>query len=454
VTDERITTRDLSDDEIEDRLLAALRGRDGRGSEADLVVDSGLAPEHVGPGLRRLLIEYRSHLDVQGDGTLIYRFDPGFVRRSARPGVVLRTALQVLWGVFVVAFKVMTGLVLLGYVGIFALLFLLFLAGARILAVFRLALDSVSEPNRLQRARDFVSSTSRDAASLAQKIFAFTFGPPQRPADEFADERYLLAYVRAQKGVLSPDEIIAQTGWTTEVADQESTRLVARYGGDVEIVDGQAVYVFPDLMGGDGTETPCPPPCWERLEQPVAITGNTTSTDGSVIMLNLWVLIASALIFPLYIAPNFDVPLEVPEVRLWMIEIPALYAVGSFLIHIVRRRKVARPENLRRLQRNLRRLILREAFAGRNPHPRADLLAGELQPFPVRTTRAEVERLALAVASELKAEISIRDAGAVDISWNELASSLAAAAARRARVPCKAPAEVIFSSDDPVLAPT
>jgi hypothetical protein len=182
----------------------------------------------------------------------------------------------------------------------------------------------------------------------------------------------------------------------------------------------------------------------------VAITGNTTSTDGSVIMLNLWVLIASTLIFPLYLAPNFDIPLEAPEVRLWMIEIPALYALGSFLIHIVRRRTVARPENLRRLQRNLRRLILREAFAGQNPHARADRLAAELQPFPVRATRAEVERLALAVASELKAEVAIRDAGAVDIAWNELASSLAATATRRAAVLRKAPAEVVFSSDESV----
>jgi hypothetical protein len=450
VADERITTRELSDDEIEDRLVASLRLCKGQGFEADLVVASGLAPHQVGPGLRRLLAEYRSHVAVTSDGMLLYRFDPRFVRRSARPGVVLRTAGLVAWGVFVVAFKAMAGLVLLGYVGIFALLMIVVLAGSRIFELGSPALEAAAKPNRLRRAFEFVSTEVREKVALAREVFAFVFGPATEAADELADERDLLAFVRARQGVISPSEIIAQTGWSADVADQESTRLVARYGGDVEIEDGRAVFTFPDLMTNAGAApvSPCPPPCWERIEKPVEVTGNEKSTDDFIVMLNLWVLVASTILLPFVIAPHLDLPLESPDLRMWLIYVPALYALGSFLIHFLRRRWVITPENRRRLERNLRRLILREAFAGRNPYPQAARLASELAPFPVSVTPHAVEQVALAVALELRADTTSSDVGPVEIRWNDLASNLAAASSRRARVPRSAASEVVFSSEE------
>lgn len=453
VADQRITTRELSDDEIEERLIASLRLCKGQGFEADLVVASGLAPHQVGPGLRRLLIEYRSHVAATSDGRLLYRFDPQFVRRSANPGVVLRTAGLVAWGVFVVAFKAMTGLVLLGYVGVFALLMVVVLAGSRIFELGGPALESAVKPNRLRRAWEFVSTEVQEKVRLAREVFAFTFGPPAPANDEFADERDLLAFIRARQGVISPSEIIAQTGWPADVADQESTRLVARYGGDVEIEDGRAVFTFPDLMTNTGGAqvSPCPPPCWERLEEPVVVTGNEKSTDDFIVMLNLWVLVASTILLPFVIAPHLDLPLG-PDVRMWLIYVPALYAVGSFLIRFLRRRWVIAPGNRRRLDRNIRRVILREAFAGRNPHPQATHLASELRSFPISATSQEVEQVALAVALELGAETTSSDAGPVEIRWNDLASNLTAASARRARIPRGAASEVIFSSDEPAPA--
>ena len=125
MTEPTIIDRELADDEVEDRLVAALRARKGEVTESDLVVASGVPPHQVAMVLRRLLLEYRSHVAVTQDGQLLYRFDPALVRRSARPGAFVHAVGRGAWRLFQVWFKVLTGLVLLIYVVAFALMLML-----------------------------------------------------------------------------------------------------------------------------------------------------------------------------------------------------------------------------------------------------------------------------------------------------------------------------------------
>lgn len=453
MADERITTRELTDHEIEDRLLDVLRDRNAEVTEADMVVSSGLPPHQVSAGLRRLAVEYVSRLAVTSDGQVLYRFDPGLVRRSARPWARTRALGRGAWAVFALAFKILTGLVLLVYVGLFVLLLLLVL-NIDVISIDGQFLRSLRAPHRLKRAWAWLSGISLWTANRCRKVFAFIFGPPARKPDEFQDERELLAFTRAQSGIVSPAEVVAQTGWPSDLADQESTRLVARYGGDVDIEDGQVLFTFRDLMAtaapeaGAKAATTCPPPCWERLEAPVDATGNSTATDLVVAGINAYVLVSALILVPLFFAPQIGFSLESPSVRWALIYVPALYALGAFAIHAARRALVGTPENRRRLQRNLRRLLLREAFRDRDVDSVA--LAAELASFPVTVSAEAVARMTQAMAIELAASVEPGDDGRIHFAWKQLRESLAAAAVRRARLPAPVPSAVIFSTDDPV----
>jgi hypothetical protein len=445
VEEPKITTRELTDDELEDRLVAALRGRKGQVTEADLVVASGLAPQQVGPGLRRLLVQYRSNLAVTADGQLLYRFDPQLVRRDARPWAFLRSALRAAWRAFALCFKVLTGFVLLVYLGLFVLLLLL-VCGADVLTFADEAVGALKKPDRLGR----LWGALRGTVDFACKVFAFIFGPSERRPDEFADERELLAFVRAREGVIAPAEIIAQTGWPSSMADQESTRLVARYGGDVEIENGQVLYTFAELMASTQPDLDtCPPPCWERLETPVDLTGNSARVDWVIAGVNAYVLLVATVLMLLGFANQLDTNLSVPWLGHWLIQAPILYSVTAFLIWGLRREWLARPENEQRAQRNLRRLLLREAFHNRNPEPAA--LAGELAKSLTPITAAAVERMAESMAIELGARIDPGDDGRLHFSWQSLLDSQAAATVRRSgrrgRVLGAGRPEVIFSTD-------
>jgi hypothetical protein len=180
----------------------------------------------------------------------------------------------------------------------------------------------------------------------------------------------------------------------------------------------------------------------------VAVTGNSTETDFGIALVNGYVLLAATLMVPRRFAPLLGLSLDAPLVRWALVYVPAGYVLAAFLIHILRRMLVVPPENRRRLVRNLRRLLLREAFHDRQVD--AEALLEELPRLPVSASAGLVEYMAQALAVELGAEIEPGEDGRLHCHWAELAASQAAARARRSRMPTGSPTEVVFSTEEPV----
>jgi hypothetical protein len=447
-----ISTRELPDDELEDRLVRALRARGGRATEADLVVSSGVPPHQVGPALTRMLAQYKSHLAVTDDGDLVYEFDPAMTRRDAVPWARWKRVGRALWAAFTVLYKVLIAVVLVGYVVLFLVLLLA-------------ALGALASGGRGRRERrDSWSSTGgRSWLSLGdilwwstgwgrvrrrpapgarapgvpfyRRVFAFVFGPERPAADELADERRLLAFVRARGGVVAPTELAARTGWSLDAAEEESTRLLARYGGDVEVTDdGHILYTFKDLMltasedaGADGEAAR---PVWETWEPRAPVTGNSTGWDVFIGALNAFVLAGATVLVPGFVAPALGLPLAEPLVAYGLVLAPAVYASLFFAIPLARRAWVVGPENRRRAGRNLRRAVLRLAFEGRSPEP-ADVARAIPPEVPAARDPAVLERAIRGVAFELDAATEATEEGRIVYAWNRIAGEHAAAEARR-----------------------
>src|SRR3569623_3343274 len=100
-----------------------------------------------------------------------------------------------------------------------------------------------------------------------KRVFAFVFGPPQPPADPLRDEKQLVGFIRGLRGRIASVDLVRLMGWSFPRAEQETTRLMAHYGGEPEVTDdGVIVYTFKELRktteGGSGAAAGAPRWAW------------------------------------------------------------------------------------------------------------------------------------------------------------------------------------------------
>jgi hypothetical protein len=110
-------------------ILRELRRLDGRATVGDVVARTGVAQPEAEASLRRLLETRRGHLEVGEAGTLVYRFEPSFMRRDEEP--LWERVRHTAWEAFKTGFKVWTLLMLVVYLVVFVALLLAAVFGGR-----------------------------------------------------------------------------------------------------------------------------------------------------------------------------------------------------------------------------------------------------------------------------------------------------------------------------------
>jgi hypothetical protein len=430
-------------------MIEALRGRGARFTRADAIVASGLPDAQAERALTVLLKEYRSHLSATETGELLYEFDPAFVRRDAlswreRSAAVGRT----MWKAFTFLFKVTIVATLVGY-------FALFVA---MMVAFIFARSNSSDDDDSGFGLDGLlwfwgwdtgaSAFGRRRARLAaraprvpfyKRVFAFVFGPQLPPADPLHDEKQIVAYIRAQRGRIAAVDLVRLMGWTFPRADEETTRLMAHYGGEAEVTeDGVIVYSFKELRKTAGAgDDRAPPSVWQRVEPLTPLTGNAAGTNTLIVFFNGFNLLA-----PLWIVPAFEMKMHV-SLESWQFALtvfPMTFSALFFAIPGVRWLK-ARVTDRRRRWKEHRHHLLRRIFTGGGARAREELaptpelgkvldgelvsLGGDIAPEPdeqgrVQYTFPRIERETAAVAHARQlARGAERDAGAVVFSSAE-----------------------------------
>lgn len=88
-----------------------------------------------------------------------------------------------------------------------------------------------------------------DKPGVVERTWYFLFGTRGIERTPLEQEKELLTYIRAKKGLITNADIVALLGVTYREADHMATRLVATYEGEMDITDdGISVYRFPNLM--------------------------------------------------------------------------------------------------------------------------------------------------------------------------------------------------------------
>ena len=251
-----------------------------------MVAETGLPPHDVSRLLQRIVLDYDMALEVDAEGTLVYRRIGGL---SAREDIVKadrrRRLRAVIGRALRAGFKALTVGVVVVYTIIYVTLLIAFLVvvlsqrkgGGR-----SIGRRTSSDPFRLIRSWAFWSMVQdgnwsrrrrlrrihRDIAegrdpyhlsapqvrkpdkpSIVARTWYFLFGARSIEQTPLEREKELLTYIRAKRGLITNADIIALTGTSYDEADAIGTRLTAAYGGELDITDdGIAIYRFPDVM--------------------------------------------------------------------------------------------------------------------------------------------------------------------------------------------------------------
>jgi hypothetical protein len=240
-----------------------------------MVAGTALPLETVRELLPRASDEYRGRLEVTESGEILYSFPHGFISRYRS----LPVRLQQIGGKFLrglekagaAVFKVWIMVMLVGY-------FLLFMLIA--LAALMLSVVSVSGSNSNGRARRngdggmyfagnilnliirlwfyselfkprYASSPVRPKGKpLHKAVFSFVFGDGDPNAGwPVREQKAVITYIQANRGVISLPEFMALTGLKPEQAESEITAYCVRFGGLPEATgEGTVVYRFDPLM--------------------------------------------------------------------------------------------------------------------------------------------------------------------------------------------------------------
>ncbi len=270
------TTQVYSPRQTKVRLVSAIKKNRREATLADLMAATGLPKREVDRSIKLVCDEYRGHLRVTESGDIVYYFPYGMSSQRSglrnRAGRFLRRVGRGFAKMLTLLFKIWTAVMLVGYfvlfVGLFVLMvvasiaasvagrgrsrgggFMGFFLVTRVLQIFAwIWLYGGAGSYRQPRAR------RRRGRPLHQAVFAYLFGD-QKPDKDWTDRerRYLIAFIRSRKGVLTLLELMVITGKSPAEAQQYINRLLVEFEGEPAVTEqGTLVFFFPELLKSEG----------------------------------------------------------------------------------------------------------------------------------------------------------------------------------------------------------
>lgn len=268
---------------VRDRLVEVFRKRKGEATTADLVALTGLPKAQVEAELKPVSDEYGARLRVTESGEILYSFPQGMRSRYRGLGPSLRR----FWKAFkkgaaaaaVFLFKIWIVGMLVGYFVLFLALALLamlasvavsmsgkddrsdrrgggigglYLTGRLLDAFVRIWFYSelFKDPYQRSYERGLRAERRREKKPLHRAIFSFVFGDGDPNADwESVEKKAVVAFLQANKGVVTMPEFMALTGLPSAEAERRINRYLLEFEGEPAVSPGGAIYYFfPGLL--------------------------------------------------------------------------------------------------------------------------------------------------------------------------------------------------------------
>lgn len=450
-----------------DALKERSRGQTAlvRMTKADAVTWTGLPTAQAEPALKSLLRTYRSHLAVTEEGDLVYAFDPSLERRDRVTLMEkINKASLVVYRGFKFFFKIWIVVTLVAYV-------LAFLAMMMALLVVRQGGDDRDDrrggggfgfgspwlwywllpdwagPRYGDDPYDPYSRRrrlpGRPKKKFYQAVFDYVFGPKEAPVDPRESDKRFLSYLQDHAGRVTASDVVALFGLSYQESEEELTRLLAEYDGEVEVAsDGTLIYVFTELLKSSG-EKPAPWRYeWDRSFTVPALTGNTAGVNAAITGFTAFNLIAANTIGPAFLE-RFHLMSD--SAQFLVSGFPLAFSVLFFAVPGVR--AIGRSRRKKRAEaKKLKAALLKTIYAADRHQLDPDSTSAHvadslgLPPALVRTRLDELHR-------DLDGDVTTREDGKVLYAFPRLEEEEAAARSARALHPAERLGRVIFSSE-------
>ena len=461
---------------------------------ADAAAKAGLALRDAESGLTWLSSEFRGQLRVTSGGELVHVFPTGFTKPWETRDALRRASrimARGLAGAVRFLVRAWVTVVLVAYAAIFVALLLGMTfarqgndsrrndslpGGALAYAFLRVVGDALfwtfhpwspfsvyyAPAWDARGAAAYGRATRRDSGEpkvpFYERVNRFFFGPAEPPEDPRANERLVLAAIRAGKGRIGLADVMRVTGLPREQADPMMARLMLDYDGDVAVSeDGGIVYRFAAMRktASDAAE-PEPPPAWARVKPIAPLTGNSAGANFLIAALNafnlsmgLWAVDNGMTIERAsHLFDRVPHPIVEPGMPIALGLVPLVFSALLFVVPVVR--AVARPWRKRvALEERGRLAVLREVLErvrGKKPVTDADVAATWRRATgrapPAKRLDRELVALGGDVAIEPSGETRWRFAD-LETEASAVEAERAAAADEEARL-----GEIVYATDE------
>lgn len=371
----------------------------GKLTPQDAATATGVTVDEARDALARLMELYITRVTYDEQGNLLFAFEMPLRRRGTKTAAEKWAEVrESLWRGFKVFFKIWIGvMVIVFFVFMVILVILLMLAqrssdrdsrddrgsgGDMLAGLFRVIGEGLrfafwsqayspgydygvdTHGYRYRNVRT-PRGINKKGKSFIIAIYDLALGPERSPSDPLADEKEVAAFLRAERGVLTPAEIVALSGTPVDEAEQRMADYLVRFNGEPTITDeGVVVGEFESFISGSSAKTESAiVQYWDEFEPPYEHSGN--SAGRNLIILGLVGFTAVAAIgflsggletLSVY-SPFFSTGLA----RFLIGYFPLAFSLMYFGISLVRLPSVKSKEAAR-LARNREKMVMRVIF--------------------------------------------------------------------------------------------
>ncbi|MBK8911105.1 MAG: hypothetical protein IPM61_07220 [Chlorobi bacterium] len=382
----------------------------GKLTPQDAATATGVTVDEARDALARLMELYVTRVTHDDQGNLQFAFEMPLRQRGTKTAKERWAAIRErLWRGFKIFFKIWIGLMVIVYfvVMLVALLALLIAqssasssddrddnrsSSGMIGGLFRVLFEGLAWSTWARATPagyDFdehgyryrTVQTPRGAKDPKKKsfiiaIYDLALGPERAPSDPLENEREVAAFLRAERGVLTPAEVVALSGGTIADAEERMADYLVRFDGEPTITDeGAVVGEFDSFISGTAAKDADVKVVnyWDEFEAPYEHSGNTPGRNGIIIAMVLFTLAMGGYFLAAGLAAfGGSIPFfRTGAARFLLGYLPVAFSVIYLLVALLRLPGVRRRQ-AERLERNRKKKVMRAIFQGRLWNATAD----------------------------------------------------------------------------------
>jgi hypothetical protein len=422
---------------------------EGRLTPQDAATATGVTVAEARDALTRLMELYVTRVTHDEQGNVLFAFEMPLRGRGTKTAAEKWAEIRgAIWRGFKVFFKIWIGLMVIVYFAVMVVVLIaLVLAqkssdnddddGADMIGgLFRMLAEGLrfafwtnlmttdyayATDSHGYRYREVRTPRGRKRGSRSEKsfiiaVYDLALGPERAATDPLENEREVAAFLRAERGVLTPAEILALSGGTIADAEERMADYLVRFNGDPEITDdGAVVGRFEEFVSGSTTDGGGSiVPYWEEFEPPFEHSGNSAGRNTVIVLMVLFTMVMGMVLLGGGLAVLADTagPFWGGGLAAFLLGyMPVAFSILYLGISLARYIGVRRLEAAR-LERNRRKMVMRAIFQGRLWHAHAEqVYFAMLAHGDKDLSKEEVEAILRRMLPELQGDIELDENG-------------------------------------------